>query len=216
MLIYNINVKCTQQMQQVQETYDQYRMNIHNAIKWLLPFGRSINYNIKEGQKILKRSGVYPSDHMDSSGVASACNLDTRSQTFTWMGLNVCVWVYVPMHAYVTLCVRAGCMCPCVRGPWHLLMKKSSQRVLPRSQAALIPQESFSPVCHIGWWSPFSAHSLIRNMLLSLFVCLCVSGEVTQTNSALVLLALFLFPFLCCSFYTFVLLTWCQGVVLCV
>lgn len=109
-----------------------------------------LNDNIKAGQKILKRSGVCPSGHMDSSGVASACNLDTRSQTFTWMGLNVsvCVCMCLCMH----MC-HSGSMCPFVRGPWHLLMKKSSQRVLPRLQAALLPRESFSPVCHIGCWS---------------------------------------------------------------
>lgn len=111
--------------------------------------------------------------------------------------------VCVPMHACLSLCVHAGGMCPCVRGPWHLLMKKSSHRVLPWSQAALLPQESFSPVCHIGCWSPLNAHSVIRNMLLSVFVCLCVSGEVTHTYSAPVPAALYLFPFICCFFYTF-------------
>lgn len=113
---------------------------------------------------------------MDSSGVASACNQRHEVPDPHLDGLQcVCVCaVCVSMHEYVSLRVHAGCMCPCVRGPWHLLMKKSSQRVLPRSQAALLPQESFSPVCHIGWWSPLNAQSLIRNMLLSVFVCLCV------------------------------------------
>ena len=121
---------------------------------------------------------IHPSDHMDSSGVASACNLNMRSQTLAWMGLLktcACVRGCVSMHACVSLLVHAGCLCPCVRGPWHLLMKKSSQRVLPWSQAALVPQESFSPVCHIGRWSPLNAQSLITYcicFILSLSDCL--------------------------------------------
>lgn len=132
----------------IRPTKDQYS----NAVKWPLPLGTMLNDNIKAGQKILKRSGVCPSGHMDSSGVASACNLDTRSQTFTWMGLNVSVCVCVCMCLCMHMC-HSGSMCPFVRGPWHLLMKKSSQRVLPWLQAALLPRESFSPVCHIGCWS---------------------------------------------------------------
>lgn len=115
----------------------------------------------------------------------------------------MCVCIYVPMHAYVSLCVHAGCMCPCVRGPRHPLMKKSSQRVLPRSQAALLPQESFSPACHIGRWSPLNAQSVIRNMLASVFVCLRDSGEVTHANSVPVPGALVPFSFLRCSSYAF-------------
>lgn len=57
-------------------------------------------------QKILKRSGVHPSDHMDNSGVASVCNLDTRLHTLTWMGCNFCVC----LCAYAFTCVI---MCAC-------------------------------------------------------------------------------------------------------
>lgn len=132
-----------------------------------------------KGRKILKRSGVFPTGHMDGSGVVSACLKDMRSQTFTWMGFSgiLCVLVCPCMRTRHS-CVHVGGVCPCVRGPWHLLMKKSSQRALPRPQAALQPQEPLSPVCHIGCWSSHNAHSLIRNVS----VCLSVSGEVTHTN----------------------------------
>lgn len=66
----------------------------------LLAVTMMYNDNVREGQKILKRSSVCPSGHMDSSGVASACKLDTRSQTFTWMTSNKSMCVFV--------CVRGG------------------------------------------------------------------------------------------------------------
>lgn len=51
-------------------------------------------------------------------------------------------------------------------------MKKSSQS-FPAVTSCPSTRESFSPVCRIGWESPLSAQSLIRNMLRSVFVCLC-------------------------------------------
>lgn len=67
-----------------------------DAVKWQRLLWHRANDDIREAQGRRRRSGVRPKGHMVSSGVASACNPDTRSQTFTWMGSNasvcVCVW----------------------------------------------------------------------------------------------------------------------------
>lgn len=164
--MYDVTVKCAQLVwQQVHDKLGQLWISFKFS-EMTATFRNEVKMPFKRRAKIPERSGVCPNDHMDSSGVASACNLDMRPKTSSWMGLNACPCVDVPMHAYVLLCVRAGCMCTCVKGPWHLLMKKSSLRVLLWSQAAL----------HSGSLSHHSVvlagdESLIREMLLSL--CLC-------------------------------------------
>lgn len=54
-----------------------------------------VNDDIREAEDRRKRSGVRPKGHMVSSRVASACNPDTRSQTFAWMGSQANVYVCV-------------------------------------------------------------------------------------------------------------------------
>lgn len=93
-----------------------------------------------------------------------------QHETLTW-GLRPLLgwdrtWVCVCVRMYMRYdCILAACV-PCVMRPWHLLMKKSSRGVLPRLQAALPLQESFSPVCRIGCWSLSHA---------SLWVSVCLS-----------------------------------------
>lgn len=115
---------------QVPETHHQKRL----VSKWLLAVTTIYSDNDREGQKILKRSNVCPSGHMDSSGVASACKLDTRSQTFTWMTSNMSMCVFVFQRwgwgcAYV-LCVHSGSLCYLSGDPgtcwWRNQVRESS------------------------------------------------------------------------------------------
>lgn len=132
----------------------------------------------KNGKKKNQRSGVYPNHHMDSSGVASACNLNTRSQTLTWMGSNVrvCKCVYI----YVLFCVQTGCMCPCVRRPWHLLMKKSRQRIFPMVTSC----PSTPGILHtsLSYWLVVTTQCPECDQKYA-SLCVCMSANETDSNS---------------------------------
>lgn len=139
-----------------------------DAVRWQRLLWHRANDDIREAQGRRRRSGVRPKGHMVSSGVASACNPDTRSQTFTWMGSNASVCVCVRYD-----CILAACV-PCVMGPWHLLMKKSSWE---SSRGCKLP-------CHSRIRSHRSV-TLARgrsDMLPSRFLQVIIATEVIQSS----------------------------------
>lgn len=122
------------------------------------------------------------------------------------MGSNVRVCKCVCTHMCYSVCKLAACVH--VSGdPGTCWWRNQGRESSPWSQAALLPQESFTPVCHIGWWSLLNAQNVIRNMLLSVSVCLQMRQTVIQCN-----VRMFSFLLLDCSFY----LSFSCGVVLCV
>lgn len=157
--------------------------------------------------EIIKRSGVSKWSYGEFRG----CLTDTRSQTLTWNQICVCVVMCLCMHICHYVCMLAACVH--VSGDpgscwWRNQVRESSYgHKLPFHPRSLSHQSVVLAASHLN------AQSLITDMLLSAFVCLCFPGKAPTSNSVPV-------PALSSSFcfsavlYTFVLVRfgWVEGV----